>query len=143
MWTNIDIVQKESFIGRLPRDSGTKSLPLPGKEIIPEGTKEILVYAWVWIGTGVYPQSNWHYKIFVDADNHGHVAAQYLYAHTDPNITVNSFAINSDTFWLPMPVDRTLRVERIFIKREAGIPEEPPPIGGPYFESEIRVIGYR
>ena len=114
----LDIELKESFIGKLPRDDHTKSFSLPDKSIIPVGAKEILVYAWVWIGTDTYPQSNWHYKISVNIEESKHEAAFYLFAHTDPNVTVNSFAINSDSFWLPMPADRTLRVKRIFIKGE-------------------------
>ena len=142
MWIAIDIARKESFIEKLPRDGAPKTFRLPDEKIIPHGASEILIYAWVWIGTDVYPQSNWHYKISVDADNQGHEAACYLYAHTDPNVTANSFAINSDNFWLPMPPDRTLRVERIFIRGQQNVPEAPA-IGGPYFDSEIRVIGYR
>src|SRR6267378_3569816 len=113
MWTNIDIERKESLVGKLPRDDETWQLSLPDKTIIPGRAREILVYAWVWIGTDTYPQSHWHYKIFVDfvdGNQNKHEAAFYLFANTDPGVKVNSFAINSDNVWLPMPSDRTLKV---------------------------------
>ena len=146
MWTTIDIQNKKSFVGKFQKDRETEPFPLP--EIVPDSAKEILIYAWVWIGTGVYPQSNWHYKISVNDDSN-HEAAFYVYAHTDPNVTdkMNSFAINSDNFWLPMPPDRIVRVKRVFIRGELSVPEEPPEeppdIDGAYFDSEVRVIAYR
>jgi hypothetical protein len=140
MWTTIDSEFHNPPLGELPRDGNVLSLPLPPE--IPKTAKEILIYAWVFIGGEINPQNNWHYKIFVNIDEETHQAAFYLYARTDPNIPNDpkfpANTINSSNAWLPMPVDRQLRVRRISQKGGSEAP-----IVGIYFRSEVRVVAYR
>ena len=139
MWTSIDIETKQTKLGELPRNGSVREF-LISEELVPAGAKEILVYATVLMGNQLYPQSDWHYKIYVEIDADKHEAAFYLYVHTDPNRDPKWNALNSDNVWLPIPHDRKLRVKRLFLKPAVTPPAD---IDGPYFYSDVRVVAYR
>ncbi|HVP50281.1 MAG TPA: hypothetical protein VMT56_03565 [Candidatus Bathyarchaeia archaeon] len=111
-------------LGSLP--SG-KSAPLnyniPDK--IPDSAREIFIYAY--IATDFVKGGDQGFKISVKLDD-SREAAFYLYTHAN---TKPGWAYNSDNVWLPLPVDRKVRIQAL---------------GEPLFgswEGGVKIIAYR
>jgi hypothetical protein len=92
-WTHLNV-----SLGKLPSDPAqTSSYQIP---FTPDGTTEILVYAWIRTGN-VNFQPDCEFFISVDDPDGDHPAGFYLFsAGSTPGPT---YAYNSDNVWLPLP----------------------------------------
>jgi hypothetical protein len=89
--------QMNASLGVLPSDAAqiiTYALPL-----MPAGSTEILVFAWVRTGNANF-QPDCEFFISVDNPDIDHPAGFYLFS---AGYTSTDFAYNSDNVWLPIP----------------------------------------
>lgn len=116
--TFINYQQVDITLGPLPSGK-PKELSYPLPESVPATAREILVYAYV--AMNYVKGGTQNFKIFVKVDA-TREAAFYLYAIANPQ---QEWSFNSDNMWLPMPKDRTLRLqangEEVFGKWESGV----------------------
>lgn len=91
-------------LGPLPVN-GAETLTYTIAETIPSTAREILVYAYV--ATNYVKGGERDFKIFVRIDEQRENAF-YLHAFA---FAQQAWAYNSENAWLPMPADRTLRVQ--------------------------------
>ena len=111
-------------LGPLPSGKSTLlNYNIPDK--IPDSAREIFIYAY--IATDFVKGGEQGFKISVKLDD-SREAAFYLYTHAN---TKPGWAYNSDNVWLPLPVDREVRVQAL---------------GAPLFgswEGGVKIIAYR
>lgn len=93
-----------AILGALPFRQGPVSLKIPDT-VVPAGATGILVFAWA-ILTGVNaPFAYWHFASRAGMTRHNWFSMLIAGDSSGKSITSNSQA-----FWLPMSVDRTLTV---------------------------------
>lgn len=111
-------------LGSLPSGKSTLlNYNIPDK--IPDSAREIFIYAY--IATDFVKGGDQGFKISVKLDD-SREAAFYLYTHAN---TKPGWAYNSDNVWLPLPVDRKVRIQAL---------------GEPLFgswEGGVKIIAYR
>jgi hypothetical protein len=127
VWTSIEL----PALGTLPKkkEANPREFLIPSE--IPYSAKEVLIYVWYSSGE-IAHDSQADYRIFVKIGASGKAVAFFLVrVHTYPQV---AYSTNSDNVWLPMPKDRTLRVEY------QGTIDFSDAIS---FYSEVKILAYR
>jgi hypothetical protein len=93
-----------AILGPLPFELGSVSMPIP-TSVVPAGATGILVFAWAVLSGVNSALAYWHF-----ASRLANRPTNWfsLMAAGDPG--GNGVTCNSQAFWLPAPVDRTLVV---------------------------------
>lgn len=103
---NIETVPPDKdSLGDLPRNIGEVHIyPLP--DVIPDTTREILIFAYVHSGNMASSNVTDSYEIYTDEHDQDVLGRFVLGFFTYPQDTVS---FNSQTFWLPMPSNRIVK----------------------------------
>lgn len=94
-----------ALLGPLPMKPGTVAYPIP-PSVVPDDATGILVFAWCAL-TGDNPGSGfWHTSVLLADGSQNWFSLIGVGASHAERATL----FNSQAFWLPMPVDRKVRV---------------------------------
>lgn len=104
-WVSVEpSTNPAAILGPLPATLGSVTYPIP-ESVIPATAAGILVFAWY----AVYGQATdgwWHFAVNLEGGTQNWFSL--MLGAATPSQTLS--ACNSQTFWLPMPVDGNLEV---------------------------------